>query len=87
MTIQTKKIGFTIDIDTDEIAPASINVWIYQLLNRLGYEHNITSITIDAVTVPIANKQEMYDLPIGEDQDLKADAIKKIGIVSKTKTP
>jgi hypothetical protein len=73
MTIQTKKIGFTIDIDTKEIAPASVNVWIYQLLNRLGYEHTITSITVDDVTVPIANKQEMYDLPIGEDKDLQAN--------------
>lgn len=74
MAIITKKIGFTIEIDEETIAPASPNVWIYQILNRLGYEHNITSVTIDEATVPIANKEELYDLPLGEDQDLETEA-------------
>ena len=65
-----KKIGFTIEVDTDAIAPASIEVWIYRFLNALGFEHKITSVTVDDVTVPIANKQALYDLPLGEDLPL-----------------
>lgn len=70
MTIETKKIGFTIEIDTEAIAPATINVWIYQLLNRLNYEHPIKSITIDKDTVAITQPDQMYELPIGEDKPL-----------------
>lgn len=66
----TKRIGFTIDIDEDAIAPASVNVFIYQLLNRLNYEHPITSITIDDVTLEITHPDQVVELPLGEDKDL-----------------
>lgn len=71
MTIETKQIGFTIEIDTETIAPADVNVFIYQLLNRLNYEHKITSVTIDEVTVATPKEKDLYELPIGEGQDLK----------------
>lgn len=71
MAIITKKIGFTIDINEDEIAPASVEVWIYQMLNRLGNEHTIKSVSVDNVTKPIANKKDLYDLPLGENKPLK----------------
>jgi len=70
MALITKRIGFTIEVDEETIAPASVNVWIYQLINRLSYEHNITSISVDDVTVEIAGKEELYDLSLGEDLDL-----------------
>ena len=73
MSIVTKKVGFTIDIDEKEIAPASVEVFLYQLINRLGYEHNISSITIDEVTIPITSKDDLYNLPLGEDQPLVAN--------------
>jgi len=73
MSIITKKIGFTIDIDEKDIAPASVEVFLYQLINRLGYEHNISSITIDEVTVPITSKDDLYNLSLGEDQPLVAN--------------
>ena len=66
----TKRIGFTIDIDEDAVAPQSVNVFIYRLLNNLGNEHNIQSVTIDDVTVEIKDKEDLYNLPLGEDQDL-----------------
>jgi len=70
MATVTKKIGFTIDIDEDAIAPQSWMVWVYRWLNKLGYEHNIQSITVDDVTVAIPDKQTLYDLPLGENQEL-----------------
>lgn len=70
MAIITKKIGFTIDIDEKDVAPASVNVFIYRLLNQLGYEHNIQSITIDDTTIPITSKADLYELPLGENKDL-----------------
>lgn len=73
MTIVTKKIGFTIEIDEEVIAPQNAKIFIYQLLNRLGYEHNITSITIDDTTLPISSKEELYDLSLGEDKELEED--------------
>lgn len=73
MSIITKKVGFTIDIDESEIAPASIEVFLYQLINRLGYEHKISSITIDEVTVPISSNDDLYNLPLGEDKPLVAN--------------
>jgi len=66
----TKKIGFTIDVDEDEVAPASVNVWIYRWLNMLGQEHNIQSVTIDDVTVETPDKEALYNLPLGENKDL-----------------
>lgn len=71
MAIITKKIGFTIDIDENEIAPASVEVWIYRFINELGNEHSIKSVSVDGVTKPIANKKELYDLPLGENKPLK----------------
>ena len=72
MSIVQKKVGFTIDIDEAEVAPASVEVFLYQLLNRLGYEHKISSITIDNVTVPITSNDDLYNLPLGEDKPLVA---------------
>lgn len=69
----TKRIGFTIDIDEDAIAPASVNAFIYQLLNRLNYEHEITSITIDDTTVAITHPDQVSELPLGEGKDLDSN--------------
>ena len=71
MAILTKKIAFTIDVDKEAIAPQSVNVWIYRFLNQMGNEHNIKSITIDDVTVEIKSKNDLYELPLGENKDLK----------------
>lgn len=73
MAILTKKIGFTINIDEEAIAPQSVNVFIYRLLMGLNNENPITSVTIDDVTVPIVKDDDLYNLPLGEDQDLKAN--------------
>ena len=69
--ITTRTVGFVIDIDTEAIAPASVEVWLYQILNRIGYEHTVKSVTVDGATEIIANKQALYDLPLGEDKKLK----------------
>ena len=66
-----KKIGFVIEIDEAAIAPATPNTFIYQLLNRLSYEHKITEITIDDVTVKIDDQAQIEELILGEDKDLK----------------
>ncbi len=68
----TKQIGFTIEVDEDAVAPASVNVWIYRLIMGLSFEHTITSITVDGTTVEIENQEQLYDLPLGEDKDLTA---------------
>ena len=75
-----KQIGFTIDVNEEEIAPMSVNVWIYRWLNGLANEHTISSITVDDVTVPIADKQELYDLSLGEDEDLKPMSAEKLQV-------
>jgi len=75
-----KQIGFTIDVNEEEIAPMSVNVWINRWLNGLANEHNISSITVDDVTVPIADKQELYDLSLGEDEDLKPMSSEKLQV-------
>lgn len=73
MSVVTKTVGFTIDIDEEEIAPASVEVFLYQLINRLGYEHKISSITVDDVTVPITSNDDLYNLSLGEDKPLVAN--------------
>lgn len=70
MSILTKQVGFTIEIDTESIAPMSANVFIYNLLNKLNYENKVTSITVDGVTVDTTAPDALYNLPLGEDQDL-----------------
>lgn len=77
MSIITKKVGFTIDVDESVIAPASVEVFLYQLINRLSYEHNIQSITVDDVTVAITSKEDLYNLPLGEDMPLTANKTTK----------
>lgn len=74
MATVTKTIGFTIDINLDAIVPQSPEVFIYRMLNGLGNEHTIKSVTVDDVTVPIASKTELYDLPLGEDKSLNTSA-------------
>jgi len=73
MATVTKKVGFTIEIDEDTIAPATVNVFIYQLVNRLNYEHKITSITIDEVTKEITDASQIKNMPLKKDEDLKDD--------------
>lgn len=69
----TKRVGFTIEIDEEAIAPASPNVFIYQIVNRLNYEHNITSITVDDVTKEITDSTQIKNLPLKQDEDLKEE--------------
>ena len=66
----TKQVGFTIEIDEEAIAPASPNVFIYQILNRLNYEHKITTITIDDVTKEITDSTQIKNLPLKQEEDL-----------------
>lgn len=68
-----KKIGFTIEIDEEAIAPQSVNVFIYRLLNDINNETPISSVTVDDVTVPIKDSKELYELPLGEDKPLVAN--------------
>jgi hypothetical protein len=68
--IVTKTIGFTIDIDTDEIAPATPNVFIFQLVNRLNYEHTIKSVTVDGKTID-TTKTPVEELSLGKDKPLQ----------------
>lgn len=70
MAIVKKQIGFEIDIDEEAIAPMSVEVWIYRFLNDLGNEHEIKSVTVDGVTAEIKNREDLYDLPLGEDKPL-----------------
>jgi hypothetical protein len=70
MSIVTKKIGFTIELDEEAIAPASPDVFVFQLINRLNYEHRITSVTVDNVTVPITKHDEVSKLPLREGKRL-----------------
>ena len=70
MATVTKKVGFTIEIDEEAIAPASIEVFLFQLVNRLDYEHKISSVTIDEITVPITDEVCVKDLPIGKGETL-----------------
>lgn len=74
----TKHIGFLVEIDEGAIAPQSVNVFIYRLLNNLNNEHEIKIVTIDDVTLPITKSTDMYMLSLGEDKDqleiLKADS-------------
>jgi len=69
----TKKVGFTIEIDQEAIAPQSVNVFLYRLINELNYENPITSVTIDDVTVDTSEDGAVYNLPIGEDKPLLAN--------------
>lgn len=71
MSTVTKNIGFTIEIDEDAIAPASPEVFIFQLINRLNYEHPITSVTVDDVTVDITHPDQVAELSLGEGKSLK----------------
>lgn len=69
-----KSVGFTIELDEEEIAPASVRVWLYKLFNELNYENKITSVTVDGVTVDTTAPDAMYELPLGEDKDLEPEA-------------
>lgn len=71
-----KRVGFTIEIDEAEIAPMSVNVFLYRLFNNLNNENPITSITIDDVTVDVTEKDALYNLPLGEDKPLRVEEAK-----------
>ena len=66
MTIVTKQISFTVNIDEDVINPMGANTWIYRLLNSINYEHEITSVSVDDVTVEITSEMSVQSLPLRE---------------------
>lgn len=64
-----KTIQIVIDVDTDVIAPRGVYTWIFQLINRLGYEHDIISLTVDGTTVDTEGT-DLDELPLGENKPL-----------------
>ncbi len=66
-----KKIGFTIELDEEEIAPANAEVFIFQLINRLNYQHPITSVMVDDVTVPTTKPGDVSKLSLKEGKKLR----------------
>lgn len=71
MARQTVQVGFTIDLDLDELAPQTANVWLYRLLNDLANEHDVLSVTMNGVTVDTPTREDVYELPLGEDKPLE----------------
>lgn len=79
----TKQIGFTIEIDEEEVAPMSVNVFIYQMINRIGYEHTITSVTIDDATMAIESKEDLKEMSLKRNEDFTVDNEKIVSNVTK----
>lgn len=69
MTIVKKTIEFDIDIDTEEIKPVGVYAFIYQFLNRLDYEHDITRVKVDGHEVD-TTQTPVEELELGENKSL-----------------
>lgn len=72
MTIVKKTVEFDIDIDTDEIAPVGVYAFIYQFLNRLDYEHDITRVKVDGKEVD-TTVTPVEELELGDNEPLIDD--------------
>jgi hypothetical protein len=60
----------TLDLDLDEIAPMTPHVWLYQLLNRINYEHEVKSVTFKGRTRAFTLRDEIRNLALREREDL-----------------
>lgn len=67
----TTQLGFTLQIDEDAIAPQTVNIFIFRLLSQLNYEHPITSVTVNGVTVDITTPDQLSQLTLREDKPLE----------------
>lgn len=70
MSIVEKQVGFIVEVDTEAIAPMSVEVFLYRMFNEINNEHKITEVTVDGVTVDTTPDDALYNLPLGEDQPL-----------------
>lgn len=55
----------------DEITPADLNVFLYQLVNTLNYEHDVLEVSIDGKTATDLNDEQVKILPLREGKDLE----------------
>lgn len=69
-SVVTKQVGFVVHVDTEAIAPMSVEVFLYRMFNDINNEHKITEITVDGVTVDTTPDDALYNLPLGEDLPL-----------------
>ncbi len=67
-----QEITFSVTVEIDEeVENKPARIWLYQFLNRLGYELNVKSVTYKNKTVKIKNKKELVDLPLKKEDKIK----------------
>ena len=64
-------IKLKIKVYEDEIAPMSVPVWIYHLVSRLNYEHDIMEVEVDGVNKKMKNDNDVKNLSLRENKELE----------------
>lgn len=56
--------------DTDLNYNMPFNTWLFQFLNRLGYEHKVKSFSLDGKKKSMIANHELKALPLREGKDI-----------------
>ncbi len=67
---QIVQLDLKIRFYKDEIAPADLNVYLYQLINKINYEHDVLEVGIDGKTATSLTDDLVKNLPLREGKDL-----------------
>lgn len=63
MAKQDITVQFTIALDEEELGKP-LNIWLYQFLNRLGYEHEIKDVVVNGESGEVKNSEDLKHMPL-----------------------
>ena len=70
MAKQTVKIALEIELDTDEVAPKTPQVWLYQFINRLNYEFPVRAVEYEGKRRVFTSREEVKELALNRRDDM-----------------
>ena len=58
------RVTLEIEIDTDEIAPKTPHVWLYQFINRLNYEYPVKMVEYKGTRRTFTKREDIKNLAL-----------------------
>lgn len=77
MTIETINLGISFEYDPDQHDGIPSNIFLFQMLNRLGYENNINSIRLKSKQRNFTAQSPLKDCELKNALSVEGDPFKE----------
>ena len=70
-TKKNKTVSFGLEIEYDEeLEGKPFRIWLFQLANRIGYEHKVTKVIFGNKEKTITDQEQLKSLKLRKQEDL-----------------